>query len=383
MDSLINLQSKNDDLILFFKKCLFLKNKNIFEIINFHHSYLYDEPFLYTYSNHFNEVYLDSIILKFDPIITKNVVQLFSDKNGKIYVPNFGYFITSHKAKELEYFPKTNKLMYKQKNVIYKFRPIIYLYGGFELVTAYHPIVDLVIKNELNIKKPIDVLYDSDLLFKLNSALELIEKIHNKLFIIFKYKLKKILLFSAEEPYSFASIKIHNMIFIKTKPSDSIIFFIEHLVHEGSHVIFNTLTFEDKLKLFKVPFNESFSKVTGNEWEHGNLYSRFHGLYTLEKMSIILVKCYKSNLFNGDDLEEVKGRLYFTLKRFEFQLESFNNIYDSIDLMGIQWLNAFNNTFEELRHYIKYFRNKKYDILKQSYDFNFETYKASNKSLFN
>lgn len=184
------------------------------------------------------------------------------------------------------------------------------------------------------------------------------------------------MLFNPTDPNCFAVFAAHNTVFLNVKDWDTELFFLDHLSHEGSHVVFNTLTFESKSRLFKFPYDMSFSEATGRKDEHSTLYLRFHGLFTFIEILKTLKAAMHSSILTDEMVHEAKGRIAFQLKRFENSLKSFDGL-DIFREEGRVWYNFFVSEYDKFQTELGFIRSE-FDMSQQSYDFNWDIFRKLN-----
>jgi hypothetical protein len=372
-----NLASVIDSL----KQLLYERHPDIFERIEFQKDEIYLEPLLYTYVNQDNNKWLDSIIYGYE-INKKQHIEVFSNSDGIVYLPNFGYLKTDSKNDTFSLITDDNDiiLLFDNKEIPFEFEGILRLECGIEMLIHQHPLIeDLFIEQDVKVEDIIiENIYSSYIDF-VNRGINLIEKFNPEHFSLLKKNLKKIMLFRGRQPNCFAIMKAHCMIFLNVKERDKEIFFVDHISHEGAHVTFNTITYESKYNLFKHHFNENFATITGNEYEHSSIYLRFHGLFTYYEIIKGIERCMKSNDFSIVNMHEIKGRFVFLLSRYKTALEVFQSL-DVFKEEGLKWMNIFKTQYdrleaehgEMLNHFI---------IDEQPYDFNSQVFLKQNPIL--
>lgn len=360
------------------KVLLYEKDNHVFDKIDFENEEIYLEPLLYAYLNQKSDFWFDTITLYYQKKGKK--IKTRTNHNGIIYLPKICYLKTAFPNTELTLEILNDgsySLLLNNKEVAFEREELLILDCGIEVIRYYHPLFDIIYKDELKVTNDITIEGVGEKhIQSMNLAFQLFEKLNFESYTALKKNVKKILLFEGEKPYSFASLSVHNMIFLNTKPNNNEIFFLEHIAHEGGHVLFNTLTFKTKKEIFTVPYNTPFKEVSGIEWEHADTYSRFHGLFTFTEITSNLLAAYNSNLFSGIKLHELKGRILFILTRYELQLESFE-IKDLYTKEGTKWMNCFRETFNKAKHLLEEL-DKELTLNKQPYDFDFDIFLEKN-----
>jgi hypothetical protein len=360
------------------KLLLYRRHNDIFERLDFDNQEIYQDPLLFAYVTQKDNKWLDCLIYGYEKT-AKEKIAVFTNKEGIIYISKIGYFKTNVLESELTLVNIEDKftLIDSDNNKInYDFEPIFYLKEQIELVKTIHPLQECMFVN--NEGKIVNV--ETNNLFTkhidhFNNALDIIKKYYSDYFKLLKKNVKKVMMYCGE-PYSFASIQCHNMIFLNVNNEDDEIFFLDHILHEGSHVVFNTLTYDTKLDLFTIPFKSPISDFTKNPQDHGEVYGRFHGMFTQSNINICFENCIKNNVFNERQLHELLGRFSSNMKRFNASVEKFNlpHLYKS---EGLKWYTFFSSRCDELTE-----RNRKtiysLDVSNQPYVFSYKVFNKTN-----
>jgi len=361
------------------KQLLFSRHNDIFERLDFDNDSIYLEPLLYTYVNQKDSKWLDCIIYGYEKE-KKQSIEVFSNDRGIIYVPQIGYFKTNHPSKTIILETKNNKIILKLEGekIDYDFEPILFLFNGMELVKSQHPLLEEVFTCQIQRDSYIYIedVYKTHV-DSLNKGLAIIEACNPNHYKLLLKNLKKIMLFSAQKPNSFAVLKAHNMIFLNVNKWNTEMFFADHVSHEGAHITFFTFTYESKYQLFKCDPHTLFSEVTGNAWEHSTIYLRFHGLFTYYEITKGL-EVYINNKSNPQrNLHEAKGRQAFHLKRFKLSIDPFEESIDIFSSEGIKWFEMFKEHYFRLEHEYGEILND-FNLNEQPYDFNSEIFEKQN-----
>jgi hypothetical protein len=360
------------------KEVLYARHNDIFDRLDFNDDDIYLEPLLYTYLNQKDDKWLDSIIYGYEKD-NKNSIQVFSNAEGVVYIPKVGYFKTDRPGCEitLNAINGGYQLEFDGKELAYTFEPLLLLNFNIELQKYQHPLLELLFKDK-NLQSEdftMQGVFNSHV-ENINMALHLIKEHNPDHFSLLAKVLKRVILFTASRPNSFATMEAQNMVFLNVNPWDNEMFFVDHLSHEGAHVTFYILTYESKLRLFKAHFNTSFSDVTGDPKEHSTVYLRFHGLFTFYEILKSLKGCMLAHNLSAKICHEAKGRFAFQLNRFKMSLESFEKL-DIYQEEGLHWLDFFSKEFLKLNKEYGYMVNE-YDLKMPTYDFHAKAFETKN-----
>ena len=378
MDYFKTFDENQGNVIDSLKMLLYQRHSDIFERLDFENDSIYLEPLLYSYVTQDDEIWLDSIIYGYETN-PKSLIPIFTNKKGIVYIPKIGYFRTTRISEQLFLEKLNGNYQIKDANnsvISYNFEPIIFLNDGIELIKTQHPLFENLFLNNKNVVVDVDIdnCFDKHL-NHFNNALQVMKDNYSEYFNLIKKAVNKVMMYDGE-PYSFAAIQAHNMIFLNCKDENDEIFFLDHILHEGAHVIFNTLTYDSKIDLFTFPFKTDLSVVTKDENEHGELYGRFHGMFTQSNINPCMEICIDRNIFTGKQHRELLGRFSSNMTRFKAGVDKFNipHLYKE---EGRKWYEFFNKRYNEL--YIR--KNElvnSFDISNQPYVFSYEIFDKTN-----
>lgn len=364
------------------KYLLYQRHENIFERLNFENDDIFQEPLLFSYITQDDNSWLDGIIYGYENTKPKQI-QVLSNDQGIVYLPNYGYLHTKLNSSRIELITvdKNIRLQFNNETVAFKFEPLLIMENGIEIIRYQHPLFERIFAsgNQKNFAIKIDNVYHP-YVDKFHAAYNLISRCNPTFFSALRKNLKKIILFSAKAPNSFADMKMHNAICLNVNSWNTEIFFVDHISHEGAHLNFNTLTYESKNRFFKIPLDTLFSEVTGQSYEHSTLYLRFHGLYTFYEITATLEKVIFNEDISSEKLHEAKGRLIYHLHGYGLAIKTFGNL----DIFKEDGLALFNMFKLHQNHLSEKYSSWKhiYIFNEQPYDFNLEIFKKQNFQFF-
>lgn len=373
---------KIDKLVTLVKTYLYNVDNNVFDIIDFYDDEIFLEPFLFSIINDKNkeEKYLNLLLFALS-LQDKASVTSYTDSNGIIYLPKFGYLLTNIKnsniilerqGKEIRLFSKENKeIVFSKKEIVKNDHNIEYLTFQNQLLLDFFldPFDDSITDVEINEQE-----YNKHNQH-FTDALNTIQKVYPEYYELIIRSLKKVVFYKGT-PNSFASIKAHGIAFFNVVDNYNEIFFLDNIAHQCGHIIFHTLTL-DKENLFNVSPHSRLSEVTGNPYHTGSIYGSFHGLFTQSNINICLSRCIEQNIFRGMKKLELIGRFSSNMQRFKIGIENFNHeaIYKPD---GFKWFKLFKKTYENF--YDKYADLiDSFDMSNQPYVFSFDRFYEQNK----
>ncbi|MET9303704.1 dTMP kinase [Micromonospora aurantiaca] len=135
----------------------------------------------------------------------------------------------------------------------------------------------------------------------LAQALDLVAAVRPTLHESLTESLRAVFLFRHPTTESFAALGMHGAIFLNVAHGDDLAFFVEHLVHQGGHVLFSEATLE-RATFFRVDPDSPLSDFTGSA-DSRALYDAFHGLFTEHVESQIFAAAMAQNLVPDDSRE--------------------------------------------------------------------------------
>lgn len=367
-----------DETIYSIKKILFQKDQDIFEKIDFYNNDIYLEPLLYSALLNGDSNDVDRILFSY---YEKAYIKLNNIKYNNIYIPKIGYILIDDRYKNNHIYLAKNRNEIKiynslKEEIDFNISPIDYIFKEIEFLNTNDNLLEkLFINDEQN---QVDVKFVNKIFYeeKFIKAFKIIEENSQSFYHSLIKVLKKVVFFEGE-PYCFSSIQAHNTIFFNVDNESNELFFLEHLLHEGGHIIFNYLTFSSKTDLFNYEFDTKFSSIKGFENEHGDLYSRFHGIYTHYIISSNLYEIKKSKYFENDESKarELDGRLYFDLKKYKISLKLFSE--NILSEKGYELYNIFLKKYYDIKN-SDLIDLDKYDFSNQPYMFSFKNFCKKN-----
>lgn len=337
------LKNNNEEIVNTIKLLLYKENQSLLEKVDFDDDNVFLEPLLFAYfnskkdnlfSNDLLKEIMQGYFVKKEPLYLKESF----DKKGTAYIPNLGYY---------------------DKNGL-KVDEILKI-DAFEVLKTLHPLLDRyfteVSKGHIINAKPMHNSVWQENYKELENAIELI-KVHLPNFyddLIFSNK--RIYLHDNPKILNFTSIETLGMLFFYIIGKKNIIYFIEELIHQGSH---NFLYFvvHNRKDYFKIDVDNIIMRdLTKAEWDYRNVYGAFHGLFTVtqrvENFDILLSK----NVFTGSEKHELLARMADQFGRFRTGLEllNLNGVYTDL---GKQYYNELDTKCSNIL--TKYGRLKEY-----------------------
>ncbi|BDS13641.1 hypothetical protein [Aureispira anguillae] len=317
------------------KTALYQEDSTIFERLDFYDDKIFLEPLLFGYCGRKNPKMTNQQILFGYAELEHKPLQfkVFSNQNGVVYLPNYGYLKTEKPSTffELNYQPERNTIVLKQgeERVVFDFLPINYLttIPSIELSSSIDPHSEdlfyawpnakATLINELLSTAPIAV---EPFQIALEQALALLKEHLPNEFEKYALSTRKIILFSSSELRNFATREAHGTTYLNVNENSNVTFFLEELIHQCSHIVFNAMTCNIE-EFFLVNHNETIGNYLNNE-DDRTLYSALHGIYTTGQIVDSFLEIIKKNPgFDPEILHELKGRIAINKNRHNIGLE--------------------------------------------------------------
>lgn len=187
--------------------------------------------------------------------------------------------------------------------------------------------------------------------------------------------IRGVLVYDAAHAYSFATMAAHGVAFLNASAQPTAVSFLEDLIHQSAHVIFNSATI-DKEELFAVDPARPLSEITDLDDYHGSLYGAFHGLFTQLNINRCLRDCHFAGLFAGAAAHELQGRISDDMKRFGTAIHALGRrpLYTRFGWSVFEYFrSAFIALYHEMRDLIEGF-----DTSNQPYVFSYERFLERN-----
>lgn len=361
IDSLLKNYDKAElDLIDSVQKALYAIDNKIYDKLDFYDKNIYLDPFFFFCINTQNHDFLAVLIGCYCQSAQFNIT---TDGQGMVYLPKYGFYKLKSNANEFTVSKIKNHIAFynlKGNNIEFKLNPIKKSHCEIEFFEYAHPAINRFFEKA-------KISRNNKNKGHFESAIVIIKSIFPEFYNLILKSVKKAVFFTGADT-SFATIETHGIIYLNVIEDYDEVFFIDDIIHQSGHVVFNTLTFKNKKCLFKS------SKSSNLETTH--LYGRFHGLFTMCLISLCLTRCLKAELFDGSKRIELIGRIVDNMKKFKRLLSVHVKPKYCTDL-GLGWLNKFQNIYE-----IIYKENRtiidKYDVSNQPYVFDNSIFLSTN-----
>ncbi len=347
------------ELIDSIKLILYKKYPTIFEELDFENDEIYLEPLLFAGLNSKLEIDVNNLLLGYkNKTIVICEIELKTDENGLLYLPNIGYFHTSV-SNELVQFSCQDKYFIKSKNDVIDFQleELTKIHDLFDVVTQPIELLNEYFFDEFGTDVPVEIIeITKKQLSNLSLAIDIIQKYAPDWYVLLKSTVRKMVIFNdpSKKRNSFATQSVHGCAFFNAfEENYNEVFFIEDIAHQCGHVIFNAYL-ASKPDIFRIDKNtDIYMNGERNSYnEPRALYVMIHAMYTYESIFTCFNDCLENEVFSDHKLHELCGRLTFTLMKFErdYELLSKTNEKDENEYftdLGMDLINQFKESYKK------------------------------------
>lgn len=318
-------------------------------------------------------------------------VRIASDAQGVAYLPNLGYLYTLQPACEMslhwEGSLPCSWLELEGQRVPFRYRDILRIPGtmpgmGIELYRTCPPLFRDFFRDPQG--RPVDSAHiDVAGIARAKSgqvrdACAVIDTYASDYFASIRNNVRGILVYDAPHPYSFATLGAHGVAFLNARPSSSPVFFVEDILHQCGHIIFNAATV-NKGEVLALDPETPLCDITDLDDYHGSLYEAFHGLFTQTSINTCLRHWSDSASLSGSHLHELRGRISDDMKRFAAAIHALQqrNFYTELGWdMFCHFRNTFVCLYQAQRELIE-----RFDTSNQPYVFDYDKFLERNPLL--
>lgn len=376
-------------------KILFVKkNEELISLLDIDNDEIFLDSFIYAY---FNDDEADSKVtleqLVYGYISDENkpqTIEIIFDEDGVAFLPKIGYFKSEEKKIKnqrcLFHYNNGNfKIEYSNTLIKTSFLPLIFAdrNNKVEIIQFQHPLL----KKGFKVLRPgysnqgtqctIEVNSITNSHFdNLKKSFSFIQEHFPKIYETIILSNKYVMIFGNQAMLPFASQNSLGISYISSLYTDSYLFFVEEILHQGSHNLFFYMHY-DKFRYFKIDVENSLlGDYLNNPNEKRTIYNVFHGVVTITQRLICYKYIIKNNLLSGIELHELIGRYCDQYRRHHAGLELLNldEIYTED---GKKLYLEMDKLSEDALEYFK-LEAAKYNVINQPSEFNFQQFLVLN-----
>ncbi|WP_396177576.1 hypothetical protein [Flavobacterium sp.] len=346
------------DIINTIKLLIYKENPSLLEKVDFEDDNIFLDPLFFAYFNSkkgdlFSSELLCEIMQGYFVEKESLILKASYNKAGVAYVPCIGYFDQENRKVE-----------------------DILKVDHFEILKEIHPVLERYFveyyKGHIVNPKPQYASAWREKYQELEKAILIIKEHLPVFYEELVFANKKIYLHNNPKILNFASIETLGMLYFYVLGNNNLIYYIEELIHQGSH---NYLYYvvHNRKEYFKIDVDNIIMRdLTKQDWDYRNVYGAFHGLFTVtqrvECFDILLTK----NVFSGREKHELLGRLTDQFSRFRTGLELLN-LDEVYTPRGIEYYHALDQKcMNILQKYKKL--HQEFDLSNRDLDFRYEDF---------
>lgn len=303
-----------------FRQLIYTEHPEVFEQLDFYKDDHFMEPLLFGYFNKLKGMSIEQILQQYIQSDNNNSV---TDYLGLAFFPGIGYYKTNTPnapvALEEAAFTKVRTLEAHNNIEICHYSNPYYTYflreNGAEEEDACF--VDIPQQGARYISY-------------INEAFELIKAFCPDEYEMYTNSTRRILLYENANIRSFVTRQVHGTIFLSVNSASKTGFFIEELIHQCSHNVFNAIVGDVKNYLKVLPAT-SLAELNGEnpKREVRDIFGAFHGVYTVSTGVNSILPMVLSNQLDEALHFEMLGRLAIKKPRFRTGIErvNFDEVY--------------------------------------------------------
>ncbi|WP_348705528.1 hypothetical protein [Tenacibaculum sp. 190524A02b] len=352
-------EENKEKIIETLKLLTFKEDNNLFEKIDFDNDTIFLEPLLFSYFNSKKNNTFPSTTLQ-------EILQGYYTNKEKL---NLKY---SYNQNNIAYVPKLGYLKKETQEKIEK--PLVY--GDFEILKEVHPTQEKyfveVSKGHIVNKEPKHKTVWKENYKELCEAIDIIKKHLPEFYQELVFANRKIYLHDNPKILNFTTVETLGMLYFYVLGKNNLIYFIEELIHQGSH---NYLYYvvHNRQDYFKIDVdNLVMRNFTGQDWDYRTIYGAFHGLYTVGQRVKYFDQLLQKNVFSGREKHELLGRFTDQFERFRTGLELLN--FDQVFTpKGLELYKQLDNECEEILKKYKIL-TKEFDVSNREVDFRYDSF---------
>jgi hypothetical protein len=327
-------ESKNENLLKFcFNSILKIRSEEKLSKIEFHTDAL-TEPMFYFLNTLDNNYYLQVINGYLKRRI--NILEVYSDSAGIIYIPRVGYFKTEIKNSQVRLNLRKKICFFKNKEYKVIFSPIKYVRNT--LIEIYS--LDLqLLKNRINeinpeFSKKIQFhILNKNEFNRIHNAIDSIRKKSEFIFNIIANNTKGIYIFESKYFHSFTNLSLNGILFINKSLLLDNIDIQEQLIHESAHCLLNYAFYNDenwfKENPYILKYKSSFKK------EKRGLIHCIHACFVTY---VLLIYFDEVITIESKDYYNLLGRLLYYENLFKIGLSNIKN-EELYNYKGVELIN--------------------------------------------
>jgi hypothetical protein len=306
-----------------------------------------------------------------------------TDASGRAYLPRIGHLVTSRIDEPLtaSWDERAGALVLHdeaESPVPHALQaPSVVPGTGIEILREGNPLLDATFTDvdARPVGKPIPSVGPAHA-GSITRALSLVQEHEPRYHDLLCRATRQVFAFSYPRVNSFATLNAHGVVYFNACDRDDEVYFVDELVHQCGHVIFNAMTVQRR-ELFQVDPDAPIADVCAavSRKEVRSLYTVLHGLYTERAMVRCLRKLDERGVFRGRQAHELRGRLAFIAWKMQIDVENVSHA-GLFTPRGEELVDVFRDTFRAVeKERPDLFRHR---LRGQPYNFDYALYAQNN-----
>jgi HEXXH motif-containing protein len=298
---------------------------DIFEALSQAPDATFLEPLLFTYFGASRAgtplVDLPQLLLGYvEEPLRPEAIEVYVDARGRIDLPNIGWLLSEARSRQLVLLWEHDTHRYRLEDegapVSFRFEERLTLPGtAIELCRYGNPLLEDLLINSAQPRSPVHFEEGVERYAgQLAEALALIERHMPEYYRDLSSVIRRIVLFRSETLNSCAALAAHGIAFLNVQEGSSVPRFVDDLVHQCGHVIFNAFTVRRR-DFVAVDPGSPIDAFTHQSEDARSVYTVLHGAYTEHFMTRCLRACDEARVFSGQPAHELRGLLAFIFQR--------------------------------------------------------------------
>lgn len=373
-----------DHLARTLRALVYQADPDLFEVLDETSGEVFLEPLLFAYFVVKRpRVSLPQVVLGYvDASLYPDAMEVQSDAAGTVYLPRIGSFLTGAPDRTLvlrwDPDPRRAALLDGDVPVAFRFEEIPRIPGTrIEIGRHGSPLLtDLAAESS---PQGADFRVVDERAHgwadHLARAMEILRAQWPAYHRLIEATVRQVVLFQSESLNSFATVSAHGIAFLNVSARDDEVFFVDDLLHQCGHVMFNAATARRKDYVAVDP-----ETPIGSFHDHPDddrpVYVVLHGAFTEFAMVHGLRLCDEHGVFSGRQAHELRGRLAFISQKTAIDLRNLAPA-SLLTPAGRALYETFRAAFERLRHERPELLSG-YSMAGQPYNFSYELFARAN-----
>lgn len=190
--------------------------------------------------------------------------------------------------------------------------------SGIEVVRHIDPVLAAFLSEHVEAVESLEIVHPDTFASHLARAVELIAAADEPYYRALCESVRGMVVFTHPDAESFAALGMHGMIFVNAVPGSSVDLFVEHLVHQGGHVLFSEATLH-RADFFAIEPDAELAYLDAG-FGNRTAYNFLHGLFTEHMECRILVDILSGGQAGPEEIVAFDAHLAHVADRHERDL---------------------------------------------------------------